>query len=275
MSLKTPLRYPGGKSKSVEFLRDRFPSITEYREPFIGGGSVAIHVAKNFPSVPIWINDLYYPLFCFWTTLQKHSDRMIKEIHEIKDRMTNKEVSKEIFSQSQEILNTSEDPYLLGLHFYVANKCSFSGLGQTGSFSHKASISNFSKKGIDKLAGYSKIISGWKITNLDYSEWLDDSDAFVFLDPPYEIGKVYLYGKRGNTHRGFDHDDFAKKCNESSNKIMITYNSNSSIKDRFDGWNTEEWDLTYTMRSVGEYMENQKDRKELLLTNYGRGVLPI
>ena len=49
---------------------------------------------------------------------------------------------------------------------------------------------------------------------------------------------------------------------------MITYNSDSKIKNRFDEWNTEEWDLTYTMRSTGDYMKKQKDRKELLLTNY-------
>ena len=41
-----------------------------------------------------------------------------------------------------------------------------------------------------------------------------------------------------------------------------------SIKDRFDSWEQVELDWTYTMRSVGEYMEKQKDRKELLLLNY-------
>jgi hypothetical protein len=29
-----------------------------------------------------------------------------------------------------------------------------------------------------------------------------------------------------------------------------------------------ELNWTYTMRSVGDYMENQKERKELLLMNY-------
>ena len=31
--------------------------------------------------------------------------------------------------------------------------------------------------------------------------------AFVYLDPPYDI-KTNLYGKKGNMHRGFDHDKF-------------------------------------------------------------------
>ena len=35
----------------------------------------------------------------------------------------------------------------------------------------------------------------------------DEKDIFVYLDPPYDI-KSNLYGKKGNMHRGFDHDKF-------------------------------------------------------------------
>ena len=41
------------------------------------------------------------------------------------------------------------------------------------------------------------------------------------------------------------------------------------LRDRFKNWNTAEFNLTYTMRSVGEYMKEQQDRKELVLFNYG------
>jgi DNA adenine methylase len=52
--------------------------------------------------------------------------------------------------------------------------------------------------------------------------------------------------------------------------MMISYNSDQLVKDRFKAlqWNAAEFDLTYTMRSVGEYMRDQKTRKELLLMNY-------
>ena len=51
--------------------------------------------------------------------------------------------------------------------------------------------------------------------------------------------------------------------------MLISYNSDQLVKDRFKNWNAAEFDLTYTMRSVGEYMRDQKQRKELLLFNYG------
>ena len=41
---KTPLRYPGGKSKAVKKLYPMLPNIGEYeewREPFPGGGSMS------------------------------------------------------------------------------------------------------------------------------------------------------------------------------------------------------------------------------------------
>jgi len=90
----------------------------------------------------------------------------------------------------------------------------------------------------------------------------------MYLDPPYDI-KDNLYGKKGSMHKGFDHDQFAKNCDESFMPQLISYNSNQLVKDRFTKWRAAEFDLTYTMRSVGEYMREQKDRKELLLYNYG------
>jgi hypothetical protein len=49
---------------------------------------------------------------------------------------------------------------------------------------------------------------------------------------------------------------------------MITYNTNPTLVDWYKDYNQTKWDLTYTMRSVGDYMNEQKDRAELLITNY-------
>ena len=86
------------------------------------------------------------------------------------------------------------------------------------------------------------------------------------MDPPYEI-KHNLYGKKGKLHKQFDHDDFASDCNSSQMNMLVSYNSDQLVKDRFQSskWNAGEFDLTYTMRSVGTYMRDQKDRKELML----------
>ena len=90
---------------------------------------------------------------------------------------------------------------------------------------------------------------------------------FMYLDPPYDI-KDNLYGKKGSMHKSFDHDKFAHDCDFHTMDMMISYNSDQLVKDRFKNWNAAEFKHTYTMRSVGEYMREQHQRKELLLFNY-------
>ena len=67
-SLKTPLRYPGGKSRACTKMDAYIPDLREYieyREPFLGGGSVAIYITKKYPHLNVWVNDLYEPLYNF------------------------------------------------------------------------------------------------------------------------------------------------------------------------------------------------------------------
>ena len=272
-SLKTPLRYPGGKSRACTKLDVYIPDLRdykEYREPFLGGGSVAIHITKKYPHLNIWVNDLYEPLVNFWKTLQDDGYALYKRLQELKSRYPDQGSAKGLFLEAKELVNDdSVSPLYRACAFYVVNKCSFSGLTESSSFSRQASDNNFSMRGIEKLQGYTQIIKDWKITNLSYEQLLtDDKKCFTYLDPPYDI-KDNLYGKKGSMHNGFNHDDFAADCDRYIGHQLISYNSSQLVKDRFKDYQTGEFDLTYTMRSVGEYMREQKERKELLLFNYG------
>ena len=268
-NLKTPLRYPGGKSRAITKISEFFPDLSKYdqfREPFVGGGSVALWVTKTYPDLSIWVNDLYEPLYNFWACLQLAGDVMQEKLTKIKKDNPDPDKAKELFIESKDILSKGTDVDR-AVAFYTINKCSFSGLGENSSFSRQASDSNFSMNGIEKLTGYMQLIKHWKITNLSYEELLDGDDAFCYLDPPYEIGSN-LYGKKGAMHKGFDHDLFFTTCDLSKQDCLVSYNTTQVIKSRFLNWTASEFDLTYTMRSVGDYMNEQKQRKELLLSNY-------
>ncbi len=279
-SYKTPLRYPGGKSRACVKMDMYIPDLRdykEYREPFLGGGSVAIHITKKYPHLDVWVNDLYEPLVNFWKTLQDDGDALYEQLQELKSKHPDPESAKDLFLKSKDTINESDQSNLSrACSFYIINKCSFSGLTESSSFSKQASDSNFSMRGIHKLPGYTKLIENWKITNGRYQQLLtDDKTTFTYLDPPYEIGSN-LYGKKGNMHKGFDHDGFATICDRFIGPQLISYNSSQLIKDRFKEYQAGEFDLTYTMRSVGEYMREQKDRKELLLYNYGiKGLVEL
>ena len=266
MKYTTPLRYPGGKSRAIKFLSKHLPHIESYREPFLGGGSMALYVTQTYPNTEVWVNDLYYPLYAFWKTLRDHGQQLCDDLRELKTELGESyDAHKMAFDDAKDKLNN--DIYESGFNFYVANKCSFSGLTANSSFSKQASRQNFTFRGIDKLPALGELIRGWRITNRNYSEMLWGKDAFVFLDPPYAI-KDNLYGTKGKLHKQFDHEMFAAEACNSEQKCMITYNSELYIKDRFPNWYQKDWDLTYTMRSTNTYTADQKKRKELLLLNY-------
>jgi site-specific DNA-adenine methylase len=273
--LKTPLRYPGGKSKAMNKMAPYFPpvmTVKDYREPFLGGGSAAIWMTQHYNPETVWVNDLYWPLYNFWIHLRDRGDELSDALHETKVNHSTEDKARELFELSKKELSDKDaTPFEKAVNFWIINKCSFSGLTESSSFSKMASNGNFSLKGIADLKLYSKIIKHWKITNLSYEELLKDAndDTFIYLDPPYEIG-CNLYGKKGDMHKGFDHDLFAECCNQSTlANIAISYNADQSVKDRFPDWTQNEFPLTYTMRSnSANYRKNQPKRNELLLTNY-------
>ena len=52
--VKSPLRYPGGKSRAIKFLCQYFLNYFKiYKEPFFGGGSVGIYIAQIMNNIQI------------------------------------------------------------------------------------------------------------------------------------------------------------------------------------------------------------------------------
>ena len=275
-SLKTPLRYPGGKSRAITKMSQALPDLsqyTEFREPFVGGGSVALWVTKQYPDILVWVNDLYEPLYNFWAQLQIDGQGLQTKLLELKAKHNDHDTAKELFIESKEqVDNRSLSDHDRAVYFYIINKCSFSGLTEASSFSKQASDSNFSVRGIEKLSEYQSIIQSWKITNHSYESLLNSSNSvrdktFIYLDPPYEIGS-HLYGKKGDLHKYFSHRDFAERCDRFNHDAMVSYNSSQLIKDRFKDWKAIEYEHTYTMRSTSSYTRAQRGRKELVLLNY-------
>jgi len=198
--LKTPLRYPGGKSRAIKKIAQFFPDLdayTEYREPFLGGGSVAIYITLQHPTLDVWVNDLYEPLYTFWKQLQLSGEKLRDELLQLKERHPDPSSARNLFNEAKEYLQKNEwntEPFHKAVSFYIANKCSFSGLTENASFSKMASDQNFTITGIDNLPYYSSLIKKWHITNLPFEKCMtDDPYAFIYLDPPYAI-KDNLYG---------------------------------------------------------------------------------
>jgi len=104
---KTPLRYPGGKSRAVQKLFEYIPedrTFNEFREPFLGGGSFAIEWSKRYPDTAVWVSDLYEPLVNFWQYVQTDGKRLRDELVQLKYRHPESSSAKEVLLESKDYL---------------------------------------------------------------------------------------------------------------------------------------------------------------------------
>ena len=126
-ALKTPLRYPGGKSRAVKKMAEFFPLFSDYkefREPFIGGGSVALYISQMYPHLDIWVNDLYEPLYNFWRELQENGDEIRSQLVQLKQRHPDPSSAKHLFLESKEYLGHEPrrtDATARAVAFYIVN----------------------------------------------------------------------------------------------------------------------------------------------------------
>lgn len=263
--IKSPLRYPGGKSRAVSLISQILPEFDEFREPFLGGGSVFIYAKQRFPQKTFWVNDIYFELFKFWEVAQKDINSLIEKIYEWKKRFP---IGKELHRFLNENLKSFND-LERATAFFIYNRISFSGTSLSGGFSEHAFTGRFTESSIQRLIPFSKVINGSSITNFDYEELVkaDGENVFIFLDPPYySATKSALYGKNGNLHKSFDHLRFAESMKNCKHKWLITYDDSPYIRELFSFANIIPWDLTYGMRNVSE--SSDQKGKELFISNY-------
>ena len=263
--LKTPLRYPGGKSRVAKRLIEKFPKdIAEFREPFIGGGSVALLFTQLYPEVPIWINDKYEYLYNFWSVLQEHGQELSEILIAVKNENQSEEKAKELFINSKEEISEA-DSFRQAVLFWILNKCSYSGLTENSSFSATASRQNFTVRGAKNLRYVSEIIQHWEITNLDYSDLMMEpgNDTFIFLDPPYKID-CFLYGTDAEMHKGFNHMHFIDCCKQTDHRWLVTYNNDEELKNQYSNFYQEEFRITYGMK----HRADNRRKTEIMFANY-------
>ena len=263
--IKSPLRYPGGKSRAIKFITQLIPEFKEYREPFVGGGSVFVYLKQRYPNRKFWINDIYENLYLFWKYAKKEPEKLIEQIQYWKNNTTN---GKDLFKYLSENINNFNE-LKKAAAFFVFNRITFSGTTESGGFSNAAFNKRFTQSSIERVKALSQILNNTKITNFDYQQVVEEEgeDVFIFLDPPYySATKSALYGKNGNLHKTFDHERFAEVLKNTKHKWLITYDDSEYIRDLFSFANIREWNLTYGMRNVGDN-GNQKG-KELFISNY-------
>lgn len=227
--MKSPLRYPGGKTRAVAILRkytdDTFAGRTELISPFLGGGSFELDRASV--GFKVHANDLFSPLYTFWKIVQENPEELKVRVQ------TYCPVTKETFTRLRQSIMSLTDPLDIAAAYFVVNRCSFSGATFCGGFSSEAAEKRCNPSAIERL----QRPEFHTLSNMDCIEFLrhhpETKSTVVYADPPYYI-PTYVYGKDGDMHEGFDHSAFAAYI-RTRNDWVLSYNDCPYIRQLYAG----------------------------------------
>lgn len=265
--LKSPLRYPGGKSRAIKILMPFFPQdFDELAEPFFGGGSVGLYLAQNFGLKQIFANDLNTDLYCFWQTLKTQNKALIDEIKRTRQTHTNgRELYEKLLARRGENLSD----FQRAVDFFVLNRITFSGVVDCGGYSQKAYESRFTPSSIERLKNMDSILRNFTFSNQSYERLLQNNGkrVFIFLDPPYfSASKSKLYGKKGDLHANFNHERLCEHLKNTKHRFLLTYDDSEFIRELYKDFYKLKYTLQYGMNNFKQTKANKG--QELLISNY-------
>lgn len=274
--IKSPLRYPGGKSRAIKILKNYFPKdFSEFREPFFGGGSIGIYLVQVLcrvdlldigAKVPFFANDLNKDLYCFWQVLKTQNKDLIDAIQHIKNIYKN---GRELYSEILNRRNENLDEFQRAVDFFVLNRITFSGVVDCGGYSQKAFESRFTQSAIDRLKNMDKLLQNFIFSNESYENLLqkEGKNVFIFLDPPYySASKSKLYGKKGDLHIQFNHQMLCENLKNTKHKFLLTYDDSPYIRELYKDFYLQEYSVQYGMNNFKQ--ENAPKGAELLIANF-------
>jgi len=253
---KSPLRYPGGKTRACTILdgvfRDHFdPSLFQtVVSPFFGGGSFEFFLQKKY-GYDVLANDKFTPLYSFWQTCKDNKEELTSRLEAVTS------VTKDNFSVYRKNIMALTDPLEQATSYFIINRCSFSGATLSGGFSEEASKKRFTPSSIQNVKNLD--LSNVDFLNMDANEMIEQyhtsEKQFLFLDPPYNLGdKSTLYGWSGDLHEQFDHLKLYETIHDRKN-WMLTYNNCDSIKNLYKEFTIIEVDWKYGMNKSKESSE--------------------
>lgn len=239
-------------------------AVRDYREPFIGGGSVFLHIRNELaPGGYVWINDLFKPLFRFWRACQ-HPDTILEDLFSGYDEFHSypKEEWSRLF---KEVKARGEN--MTAEELFFVNRCAFSG-NIEGGFSKNAAETRYTESSLRRMLSLHDALKGASITCWDYETPLIASgspkDVFMFLDPPYlGIKGLYTVGGAGQ----FDHYRLEFLLRKTRYKFMLTLNDTPEVRELYNWANIIPLSIQYGMDNVAG--NSPKQGKEVIIINYG------
>lgn len=212
----SPLRYPGGKSKLIDFVGEEInpEQLQTVVSPFTGGGSVEWALLESGLTTHLVLNDKDPDVSNFWSTVVHQPKQLIHYIEQYP-------LSESLYQKAHSYMTTAThnvtDNVEKAFLFLINNRCSFSGIYNAGRMGGKnGSLAKLSQRYnpttlIRQINTLTKLVDAKHITvevfNQSYEDIIEDyawsKHTTLFIDPPYiteQASSIYRHSFNDDHH---------------------------------------------------------------------------
>lgn len=250
----SPLRYPGGKLKVVDYVKRLYEDNDlmdgTYIEPYAGGASVALTLLFCEYARRIRINDIDRSIYAFWYSVLNETEKLCRLVSDTP-------VNMDMWHALRKVQLHKQDADLLELGFstFFLNRTNRSGILSGGVIGGKEQTGNFKIdarfnkedliRRIESIAEYADRI---ELTSMDAVELIKSikmpsEKTFCYLDPPYYVKGRDLYL---NYYNDDDHKTIAQAIKKYKGQWIVSYDAVDFIRELYKGYRQKEYYLSYS-----------------------------
>lgn len=248
----SPLRYPGGKSKLVEYtlLNSQPWQMDTFVEVFAGGASVGLSLLDAGRIDRLILNDADPDVYTFWKIVLNDPDYLTGKIE-------NTAPTRDIFFRAKERLKEDIPEKERAWCFFFVNRTAFSGIQMAnpmGDITCRWNPERLSER-IRKISSMRDRITLYNMDACDFIEqyayWTDKTT--LFIDPPYYEKGQLLYPKAFTEE---DHERLADMVNSlytgfGGPDMIITYDQCPEIEALYPWAEIQHVGRRYSCRRSG------------------------
>ena len=266
-SYKSPLMYPGGKSRVCKKIRSYIPTdLTTLVSPFMGGGSIELNCACN--NIKVIASDNFEPLVNFWQYFISDANKVIDIVLKLFPLSYEETVyyyKNELKPNQKNFYGNIYSDLERAAIFLLMNKQSFRGLALSRTPQKKYLEASANIEMFEKLrTWYNPNIN---VHNNDYRTTLDQYNGhFMYFDPPYVEKEDYYGSKSINNH--FDHHEFKDRISCLDNRWVLSYLKHDLIIGLYQDFNIIEYQQPVTMGKRIKDKEKARVNTELFIMNF-------
>jgi DNA adenine methylase len=251
----TPLRYPGGKGRLGpwfgELIRHNRLSGGWYVEPYAGGAGAALYLLFNDLVSHIVVNDIDPRIYAFWTSVTRHTEKLIHKIRSIPPSL-------ETWEQQKIVAASPGDHCALDVGFatFFLNRTNRSGILSAGLIGGKGQHGNWKLDArynrdvlCDRIARIGSRASQITVLCMDALDLVSNAapgfpnKCLVYFDPPYFKKGGMLYE---NHYEKEDHKAISNSIKDARFPLVVTYDDCAPIRRMYQGMRSATFSLHYS-----------------------------